>query len=109
MIPLALAITIYALPARPMTPQMVLSAMAVDAGWSHKEVQCAAELVWRESRWNPEAKNEKSSAYGLFQILSTRPHTLVPHQILVGIRYIAHRYHNSPCRALAFQKRHGWY
>lgn len=104
-----LAITFYVVPARPMTPPMILSALAVDAGWPRKEVDCAIEIVWRESRWNPESKNPKSSAYGLFQILGTKPSTKIVSQIQAGIRYIKTRYHNSPCLALAHHKRHGWY
>lgn len=109
MVPLMLALTLLAVPARPMSPPELLAALAVDAGWSQTEVACAARIVWLESRWDPKSANPKSSAYGLFQEKRLSRSSTVVTQIQHALRYFAHRYHNSPCLALAFHKRHGWY
>ena len=40
--------------------------------YNFEQFYCLDEIVYKESRWNPKAKNPKSSAYGLFQILKTK-------------------------------------
>jgi len=72
-----------------------------------KQYRCLVQLWDRESHWRPNAKNPKSTAYGIPQLLHlkvTNPYR----QIELGIRYIAKRYSNS-CKALAWQKRVGHY
>jgi hypothetical protein len=60
-----------------------------------------------ESRWDHKAKNKKSSAFGIPQILGLKEKN--PYrQIDAGLKYIKHR-HNTPCQALAFHKKFGWY
>lgn len=76
--------------------------------WNREQWQCANELIHRESRWDPEAKNPTSSAYGLFQQLKLRETTSPARQTRLGIKYIAHRY-GSPCKALKHHNRKGWY
>jgi len=72
-----------------------------------KEYRCV-ELLWTlESRWDPRAKNPKSSAYGIPQILKLKE--LDPYkQIDAGLKYIKAR-HLTPCKALAFHKDNGHY
>lgn len=72
-----------------------------------KEFYCLSDLWYKESRWIPTAKNPKSSAYGIAQLLKTKtkdPYT----QIDLGLKYIKHR-HQTACNALAFHKKKGWY
>jgi hypothetical protein len=72
-----------------------------------KEFYCLSDLWYKESRWIPTAKNPKSSAYGIAQLLKTKtkdPYT----QIDLGLKYIKHRHHTA-CNALAFHKKKGWY
>ena len=72
-----------------------------------KEFYCLSDLWYKESRWIPTAKNPKSSAYGIAQLLKTKtkdPYT----QIDQGLKYIKHR-HQTACNALAFHKKKGWY
>jgi hypothetical protein len=72
-----------------------------------KQYRCLVELWDRESHWNPNANNPKSSAYGIPQLLrmtSTNPYR----QIELGLKYITKRYGNS-CVALARHKRVGHY
>jgi hypothetical protein len=72
-----------------------------------KEYRCI-ELLWtKESNWNPNSKNKKSSAYGIPQLLkltTTDPYM----QIDAGIKYALSRY-NSMCNAYAFYKLKGYY
>jgi hypothetical protein len=72
-----------------------------------KEFYCLSDLWYKESRWNYKAKNPKSSAYGIPQLLKLKskdPYT----QIDQGLKYIKHR-HQTACNALAFHQKKGWY
>lgn len=68
---------------------------------------CLDELWFKESRWNPKADNPKSTAYGIPQILKLQE-TNPFKQIDIGLRYIEHR-HGTPCKALQFHNRKGYY
>jgi hypothetical protein len=75
--------------------------------YNFNEFYCLSDLWYKESRWIPTAKNPKSSAYGIAQLLKTKtndPYT----QIDQGLKYIKHR-HQTACNALAFHKKKGWY
>lgn len=76
--------------------------------YSFKEFYCLDELLHKESRWNYKAKNTKSSAFGLFQMLNNKEKDPIK-QIDKGLRYIEHRYSGSACKALAHHKLKGWY
>ena len=74
---------------------------------NHNEYLCLEKLWYLESKWNYRANNKRSSAYGIPQLLklkSKNPYT----QIDAGLKYIAHRY-GTPCKALAYHKKHGHY
>lgn len=76
-------------------------------GFGKKEYSCLSQLWGKESAWNYKAKNKKSTAYGIAQLLgetSKEPHV----QINKGIRYIIHRY-ETPCSAWKFWKRNYYY
>ena len=68
---------------------------------------CIEQLWHKESRWSPTAKNARSSAYGIPQILNLKEQNPFK-QIDRGLRYIEHR-HGTPCQALAFHNRKGYY
>jgi hypothetical protein len=68
---------------------------------------CIEQLWHKESRWSPTAKNAKSSAYGIPQILNLKEQNPF-RQIDRGLRYIEHR-HQTPCQALAFHNLKGYY
>ena len=72
-----------------------------------KEYRCL-ELLWqRESQWNHKAKNKRSSAFGIPQLLKLK--TTDPYeQIDLGYKYIKARY-TTPCNAWAFFKVKGHY
>ena len=95
----------------------VQSAQATDADhyklYAHsrlindKQYQCFKKIIYKESRWNPKAKN--GSHYGLGQMRSTHYRNLDPYrQIDATIKYITHRY-GSMCNAWRFHQRVGHY
>ncbi|CAB4218626.1 hypothetical protein UFOVP1608_41 [uncultured Caudovirales phage] len=81
-----------------------VQAEALERGWSGKEWKCLDDLIDNESRWNFEADNPHSSAFGLFQILKTPEDTPIEVQVARGFRYIDARY-GSPCKAWNFWTR----
>jgi hypothetical protein len=73
-----------------------------------QEAQCWVELIWRESTFNPRAKN--GSHYGLAQMRSTWYRDLKPRaQVKAHMNYLEHRYNGSACKALNHLKRKGWH
>lgn len=76
--------------------------------WDIEHYDCLVELWERESNWNHLAKNPKSSAFGIPQMLKMNPSTPPDKQIQLGLKYIEHRYDN-PCNALRFHDRKNWY
>ena len=75
--------------------------------YNFKEFYCVSDLWYKESRWNYQAKNAKSSAYGIPQLLNLT--TKNPYiQIDRGLAYIKSRY-STPCNALAFHSKKGYY
>ena len=76
--------------------------------YNFEQFYCLDEIVYKESRWNPKAKNPRSSASGLFQVLKSKEKDPVK-QIDQGLKYINHRYNGCACTALAHHKAKGWY
>ena len=76
--------------------------------YNFKEFYCVSDLWYKESRWDPKAKNSKSSAYGIPQLLNLKSKDPFI-QIDKGLAYITARYNGSACNALAFHNRKGYY
>ena len=76
--------------------------------YNFEQFYCLDEIVYKESRWNYKAKNPKSSASGLFQVLKSKEKDPIK-QIDQGLKYINHRYNGCACTALAHHKAKGWY
>lgn len=82
-----------------------------------EQYPCLYELWMRESNWRPEAKNKKSTAYGIPQLLNStwknikvKPTSNGRKQVDAGLRYIKHRYGtNGVCKAYAHHLAKGWY
>ena len=73
-----------------------------------EEAQCWVELIWRESRFDPKARN--GSHYGLAQMRSTWYRDLKPRQqVRAHMNYLDHRYNGSACKALKHNKTKGWH
>jgi hypothetical protein len=75
---------------------------------SNTEYLCINTLWTKENRlWDPLVKNKKSSAFGIPQLLKMKE--INPYlQMDLGYKYIVHRY-KTPCKALAFHNKRGWY
>ena len=72
-----------------------------------EQYQCLKKIIYKESRWNPLAKN--GSHYGLGQMRSQHYRTLDPYrQIDATIKYITIRY-GSMCNAWRFHMKNGHY
>lgn len=76
--------------------------------WGRAEWRALLKLWGKESAWSHTADNPDSSAYGIAQVLHTKPGTPAPLQIERGLEYIHHRY-NKPSIAWAHWRKHGWY
>jgi len=72
-----------------------------------KAYRCLVTLWRLESNWSSTAKNKKSSAYGIPQLLKMTERNPYK-QIDLGLKYIAKRYGN-PCKALDHHKKVGHY
>ncbi len=73
-----------------------------------KQMKCLDKLWTKESNWRPTAKNKKSSAFGIPQLLKmteTNPYR----QIVLGIKYLDHRYKGDVCLALRTHNTKGHY
>ena len=74
---------------------------------NYEQYRCLSHIIYKESRWNPMAKN--GSHYGLGQMRSTHYRELDPYrQIDMTIKYIKVRY-GSMCKAWAFHQKKGYY
>ena len=82
-----------------------------------KQFACFTKLMGKESAWKPSAKNPKSSAKGIGQLLDSTYRNLgmkhsqagVP-QVVATLAYIGRKYGSSgPCGAWKHFQRHNWY
>ena len=74
---------------------------------NYEQYQCLSKIIYKESRWNPAAKN--GSHYGLGQMRSEHYRNLDAYrQIDATIKYIINRY-GSMCKAWEFHKVKGYY
>ena len=90
--------------------------LVLEYGWSEQDYQALVLLWYRESSWNPNARNKKSGACGIPQALPCRKMasegkdylTNYRTQVHWGLKYIANRYGN-PSNAWKHSQRTGWY
>ena len=76
--------------------------------WNLSEHRALMKLWGKESGWRHDADNPESSAYGIAQVLNTKPGTPAPQQVARGLEYIVHRY-EKPSIAWSHWRKHGWY
>jgi len=98
--------TLMLIPINPAKADMNLKLYAYNKmDWS--EFQCYNWLIFKESSWNPKARN--GSHYGLGQMRSTWYRDLSPKkQINAHIKYLRHRYKDA-CDALHHLETRGWH
>jgi hypothetical protein len=75
--------------------------------FNSKEFICLNALWTKESQWSSTARNKKSSAAGIPQLLKLTEKDPYK-QIDLGLKYIGNRY-GTPCNAWAFFKLKGYY
>jgi len=74
---------------------------------NYEQYKCLSLIIYKESRWNPLAKN--GSHFGLGQMRSQHYRNLDPYrQIDATIKYINHRY-GSMCNAWRFHQKKNHY
>lgn len=82
-----------------------------------KQFACFTKLIGKESAWKPSAKNPKSSAKGVGQLLDSTYRNLglkhseagVP-QVVAALAYIGRKYGSGgPCAAWKHFQRNNWY
>lgn len=84
-------------------------------GWDKEQWECLRNLWNKESRFNPNAKNKRSTAYGIPQFLDStwelyglEKTSDAKEQIQAGLIYIDKRY-GSACNAWNHWERKHWY
>jgi hypothetical protein len=100
---------------QPTAPAGSYKEYAMSKVGSGSEFTCLENLWGKESRWNPNAQNPNSTAYGIAQFLdSTWAGTGIAktsdgyRQIDAGLIYIQKAY-GTPCGAWAKSQSSGWY
>ena len=74
---------------------------------NEEQYLCFSKIIYKESRWNPQAKN--GSHFGLGQMRSQHYRNLDPYrQIDATLKYITNRY-GSSCNAWRFHVKKGHY
>jgi hypothetical protein len=77
---------------------------------NYKEFQCFNTLITKESNWRVEAINPNGNHFGLGQMRNTKYRNLDGFRMIDwSLRYIAHRYQGSSCKAVAHWQKHGWH
>ena len=77
---------------------------------NYKEFQCFNTLITKESNWRVEAINPNGNHFGLGQMRNTKYRNLDGFRMIDwSLRYIAHRYQGSSCKAFAHWQKHGWH
>jgi len=86
---------------------------------SPNQFECLRDLWNKESHWNPKSRNKVPvyqvrngkrvplHAFGIAQLLGEKSKDPLT-QIDKGLLYVFNRY-STPCHALNWHKRHGWY
>lgn len=99
----------------PVSPRTITIVYANDT-YDRLNAKAFIEIIYRESRFNPEATNPSSGAYGLGQALppekmdSVAPDwkTNIMTQLTWVSKYITERY-DTPIEALEHHDKKGWY
>jgi len=77
---------------------------------NYKEFQCFNTLITKESNWRVDAINPNGNHFGLGQMRNKKYRNLDGYRMIDwSLRYVAHRYSGSSCKALAYWQKHGWH
>jgi len=75
---------------------------------SKREVQCALQIAYKESRYNIDSINKSSGATGVWQLLWAKPKWSLLKQTEEAHKYVLHRY-ETWCDAYRFHQERNWY
>jgi len=73
-----------------------------------REVQCALQIAYKESRYNVDSYNKSSGARGVWQLLWAKPEWSLLKQTEEAHEYVLHRY-ETWCNAYRFHQERNWY
>lgn len=73
-----------------------------------KEVRCALNIAYKESRYNVDSHNKSSGARGVWQLLWGKPDWSLLKQTKEAHKYVLHRY-ETWCDAYRFHQERNWY
>ena len=98
-----------------LTPQQNVQVF-VNELLTKRQAHCLLWILKKESHLNPKAKNKKSSAKGIGQLLDSTyrniglKHSADPTaQVVAVIAYLSRHYSGSACSAKAFWLKHSYY
>lgn len=86
-----------------------LTLLLSQAGYNEAQIQCTMNLVQKESNFNLHSRNNKTGAYGLFQLMRVDKQLTMKQQTNRYIKYINHRYKGNACLAWEHFKARNWY
>lgn len=75
---------------------------------NEREVQCALQIAYKESRYNVNSFNKSSGARGVWQLLWGKPEWSLLKQTEEAHKYVLHRY-ETWCGAYRFHQERNWY
>ena len=73
-----------------------------------KQVRCALNIAYKESRYNVDSFNKSSGARGVWQLLWGKPDWSLLKQTKEAHKYVLHRY-DTWCNAYRFHQERNWY
>ena len=93
-----------------MTPKQYALDIIRKKGWGLSGYKCLINIGESESHWNPKAKNPRSTAFGIGQLLTETSHDPAT-QVRNFIHYLEYRYpsKNPACTGWRFHMAHGYY
>lgn len=93
-----------------LNPKLYALSIIRKKGWGLSGYKCLINIGAVESHWNPKAKNPRSTAFGIGQLLIETSHDPAK-QVRNFIRYLEYRYpsKNPACTGWRFHMAHGYY
>lgn len=73
-----------------------------------KQIACALNIAYKESRYNVDSHNKSSGARGVWQLLWGKPEWSLVKQTSEAHKYVQHRY-ETWCDAYRFHQERNWY
>jgi hypothetical protein len=75
---------------------------------NEKELECALNIAYKESRYNVDSHNKSSGARGVWQLLWGKPEWSLLKQTQEAHEYVLHRY-ETWCNAYRHHRERNWY